>query len=99
MNCIQSKNNIYRNGQHHPDHSKKLLKDTGTEPTGKQILYRNDLYKFCLEKGLIHEGFRLGRTNREIAANINALKVIVQKNGLVDEFCRRREERKEPCES
>lgn len=99
MNYIQAKNNIYRNGQYHPDHSRKLLKDTGTEPTGKQILYRNALYNFCKEKGLIRDGFHLGRTKRDISANIKAFMTILQKNGLVDEFCRRSEERKEPCES
>ena len=86
MNYTQAKNNIYRSGQYHPDHSRKLQKDKATEPTGKQILYRNDLYKFCLEKGMVRDGFRLGRTNREISANINAFKTILHKNGMVDEF-------------
>lgn len=86
MNYIQSKNNIYRSGQYHPDHSRKLLKDTGTMPTGKQILYRNALYDFCKEKGLMRDGFRLGRTNREISANIKAFRTILQKYGMVDEF-------------
>lgn len=93
MNYTQTKINIYRSGQYHPDHSRKLLKDIGTEPTGKQILYRNDLYDFCKEKGLMRDGFRLGRTNRDIAANINAFKTIIQKHGMVDEFLERSKER------
>lgn len=93
MNYIQSKNNIYRSGQYHPDHSRKLLKDTGTMPTGKQILYRNALYDFCKEKGLMRAGFHLGRTNREISANIKAFRTILQKHGLVGEFIEKSKER------
>lgn len=93
MNYTQAKNNIYRSGQYHPDHSRKLQKDKATEPTGKQILYRNDLYKFCLEKGIVRDSFVLGRTNREISSNINAFRTILRKNGLVEEFCNRNKER------
>ena len=38
------------------------------------------------EKGIAGDKFRLGRTKREITANIKALITILKKHGLDDEF-------------
>ena len=86
MNTYHWKNNTYKNGEYHPDHSEAMAKEKRIEPTIKQVEYRDALYKFCVQNGLVKEGFKMGRTNRGISSSINALKTIIRKNGLADEF-------------
>ena len=88
MNTVHFKNNIYKSGDCHQSISKKILKENAKsiEPTINQVKYRDDLYEFCVEKGLVREGFKLGRTKQTIRSNIRALMTIIRKNGLVDEF-------------
>lgn len=56
------------------------------EPTMSQLEYRNALYHFCLQKGVIREGFLCGRTRMQVRSNISAFITILRKNGLADEF-------------
>ena len=88
MNRIHAKNNIYKNGKYIPAHRLKTQDEKAKEiePTRKQVEYRDDLYKFCVKKGIAGDKFRLGRTKREITANINALITILKKHGFADEF-------------
>ena len=88
MNTVQFKNNLYKNGGFSPNHSEKMVKDKlrSIEPTLKQLEYRDNLYKYCVQKGLVRDGFRLMRTKQGIKANIYALISILRKNGLADEF-------------
>lgn len=87
MNTYHWKDNLYKNGLWKPDHSKAMAveKARRSEPTTKQVEYRDALYKFCVQKGLIRYGFKLQRTNRGISSNIAALRTIIVKNGLADE--------------
>lgn len=88
MNTVQAKNNRYKNGEYAPNHTTAMVKDKATDinPTRKQWEYREALYKFCVQKGLVGYGFRVGRTKQAIKSNINALWSIIRKNGLADEF-------------
>ena len=87
-NLYQTKNNIFRNGEYAPDISKAMKKERATNivPSLRQEKFRNDLYKFCVQNGLIRDGFPLGRTKKQISANIRAFITILRKNGLHDEF-------------
>lgn len=88
MNFVQAKNNRYKNGEYNPNRSIQIAKEKASsiEPTRKQVQYRDALYKFCLQKGIVGEGFRIYRTKQGISANIRAFKSILRKNGLADEF-------------
>lgn len=88
MNTFQFKNNTYKNGEYDPSYSKRMVKDNAKsiEPSVKQLEYRDALYKFCVQKGLVREGFKLGRTKQNMRANISALIGILRRNGLMDEF-------------
>ena len=88
MNTYQKKDNIFKNGWYHPDHSKAMAneKKTSKVPTMKQVKYRDDLYNFCVQKGLLRDGFPLARTKQGITSNIRAFRTIIKKNGLEDEF-------------
>lgn len=88
MNTYQYKTNLVKNGEWQPNHSQAMVKEKGKsiEPTTKQAKYMDDLYNFCKQKGVIKEGFRLGRTKSGITSSINALITILNKNGLAEEF-------------
>ena len=88
MNTVHWKNNLCKNGEYAPDHSKAMMveKARSISPSCKQVEYRDALYKFCNERGLIRPGFKFRRTNRGISGNIQALITILQKNGLAEEF-------------
>lgn len=88
MNMEQAKHNRFKNGEYNPSHSKAIAKDKAKsiEPTQKQVQFRDDLYKFCLQKGLVKDGFRIYRTKQGINTNIRAFITILEKNGLADEF-------------
>lgn len=88
MNTIQWKNNLYKNGEYAPDHSKAMAVEKAKDisPSCKQAEYRDALYKFCKEKGLILHDFKFRRTKQGISANIQALISILRKNGLAEEF-------------
>ena len=88
MNFVHWKNNIYKNGEYHPDNSVALAREKGRNiaPTVAQAKYRDDLLAFCKEKGLIREGFKIRRTEQGISSNIRAFITILKKNGLDDEF-------------
>lgn len=94
MNEVQWKNNLYKNGWYAPSNSKAMIleKARNKTPSHKQIEYRDALYKFCCEKGLIRDGFRIYRTNRGISSNIQAFLTILRKNGFTDEFFSKRQE-------
>ena len=89
MNFVHANNNRYKNGEYKPlDHSLQIARDKARsiEPSIKQLQYRDNLYDFCLQKGIVREGFQLGRTKQGISSDIRALITILQKNGLTDEF-------------
>ena len=89
MNGIHAKNNRYKNGEynkHFADRYEMSKKERIKAPTMSQVEYRDALYKFCLEKGVILDGFLLGRTRTQIRSNISAFITILRKNGLADEF-------------
>ena len=88
MNMVQWKNNIYKNGEYNPDHSRQIAKEKAESivPTSKQVKYSDDLYDFCIQKGIVREGFTIRRTKQGINANIRALLSILRKNGLDEEF-------------
>ena len=87
MNGIHSRNNRYKNGEYNKHFADRYeMAQRNNEPTMSQIEYRDALYKFCLEKGVIREGFLCGRTRLQLRSNIKALITILNKNGLADEF-------------
>ena len=88
MNTVHAKNNRYKNGEYNPDHSLHIAREKAKsiEPTRNQVEYRDALYKFCIQKGIVREGFTLRRTKQGISANIRALISIIGKNGLAGEF-------------
>lgn len=87
MNQIHAKNNRYKNGEYNKHYADRYeMSQSRKEPTMSQIEYRDALYKFCLEKGVIREGFLCGRTRLQIRSNIKAFITILNKNGLAKEF-------------
>lgn len=87
MNNVHAKNNRYKNGEYNKHYADRFeMAQSNKEPTMSQIEYRDALYKFCLQKGVIREGFLTGRTRLQIRSNISALITILYKNGLADEF-------------
>jgi hypothetical protein len=88
MNTVQLKNNIYKNGEYERHISNRMAKEKAKaiEPTLAELKLRDALRKFCTEKGLIRDGFRIGRTKQGIRSNIHAFFTILEKNGLKDEF-------------
>ena len=89
MNQTHAKNNRYKNGEynkHFADRYEMSQKKRIKDPTMSQVEYRDALYKFCLEKGVIRDGFLCGRTRTQIRSNISAFRTILYKNGLADEF-------------
>lgn len=92
------KNNLYRNGEWQPNTSEAMAKEKRRSqvPSYKQYKYRQDLYEFCLQRGLFQKGgFPLARTKSGIASNISAFMTIIKKNGLVDEFLEGRKDNEE----
>ena len=88
MNEVHAKNNLFRSGAYNPSYSRELAKEKAKDivPSVAQTEFRDNLYKFCNEKGLIRNGFKMRRTKQGIASNIHALITIIKKNGLYDEF-------------
>lgn len=87
MNGIHSINNIYKNGEYNIHFADRFeMAQSNKEPTMSQLEYRNALYQFCLQKGVIRDGFPLGRTRSQISSNIRAFLTILYKNGLAVEF-------------
>ena len=87
MNGIHAKNNRYKNGEYNKHYADRYeMAQSRKEPTMSQIEYRDALYKFCLGKGVIREGFLLGMTRTQVRSNISAFITILRKNGLADEF-------------
>lgn len=88
MNEVHAKNNRYKNGEYNPSYSLIWAKEKAKsiEPSIEMLQYRDALYKFCVQKGLIRDGFKIGRTKQAIKSNIYALKTILRKNGLDGEF-------------
>lgn len=58
-------------------------------PSIAQKEYRDALYMFLREKGIVHDGFKLGKTRRMMHTNIRAFSTIITKHGLWDEWNRR----------
>ena len=89
MNTVHAKNNIYKNGEYKPlNHSTLMAKENARSicPSVKQVEYRNALFKFCVQNGLVSKDFPLGRTKERIRSNINAFLGLLRRNGLADEF-------------
>ena len=87
MNRIQSRNNLCKNGEYNKHYADRYeMAQSRKEPTMSQLEYRDALYKFCLEKGIIRDGFPLGRTRLQMRSNINAFITILEKHGLAKEF-------------
>ena len=88
MNRIHSKNNLFISGAYNPSYSRALAQEKAKDivPSTAQAEFRDNLYKFCNEKGLIRDGFKMRRTKQGITSNINARITIIKKNGLYDEF-------------
>lgn len=87
MNRTHARNNIYKNGEYNIHFADRIKAAQRTkEPTMSQLEYRNALYQFCLQKGVIREVFPLGRTRSNISSNIRAFITILNKNGLAKEF-------------
>ena len=87
MNGVHAKNNRYKNGEYNKHFADRYeMSQSRKDPTMSQIEYRDALYKFCVNKGLVRDSFRIGRTNREISANIRAFITILSKHGFADEF-------------
>lgn len=88
MNSVHARNNRYKNGEWNPSRATAIAraKASSIEPTQKQVQYRDDLYKFCIQKGLVGAGFKILRTKQGITSNIRALITILKKNGFDDEF-------------
>ena len=87
MNEIHAKNNRYKNGEYNKHYANRYeMAQSRKEPTMSQVEYRDALYKFCLAKCVIREGFLCGRTRTQVRSNISALRTILYKNGLADEF-------------
>ena len=88
MNEVHAKNNLFRSGAYSPSYSRELAKEKAKDivPSTAQTEFRDNLYKFCNQKGLIRNGFKMCRTKQGIASNIHALITIIKKNGLYDEF-------------
>ena len=87
MNGIHAKNNCYKNGEYNKHYADRYeMAQSRKEPTMPQIEYRDALYKFGLQKGVIREGFPCGRTRMQIRSNIRAFITILKKNGLEKEF-------------
>ena len=98
MNQTHAKNNRYKNGEynkHYADRYEMSQNRRSKEPTMSQVEYRDALYKFCLGKGIIREGFLCGRTRRQVRSNISAFITILRKNGLADEFYETQKQNKE----
>jgi hypothetical protein len=93
MNTVHLKNNSYKNGDLF-DRSKKIAKDKAksVEPSISQLKYRDELYKFLVEKGIVGDGFRLGRTKQAIRSSISALLTLLKKHGLDEEFFEKEKE-------
>lgn len=88
-NFVHANNNRYKNGEYSPlDHSLQIAKEKARsiEPSIKQLQYRDNLYEFCLQKGIVGEYFKLSRTKQGISSDIRALITILEKNGLAGEF-------------
>ena len=88
VNTVHVKNNRYKNGWYNPSYSNMIAKEKAKsiEPTQKMVQYRDTLYKYCLQKGLVRDGFKIRRTKQGISSDIRALLTVLRKNGLADEF-------------
>lgn len=91
MNTELKKQNMVAHGLYKADRVAAFAKDKATsiEPSVAQIKYRDELYKFVVEKGVAANNFKLGRTKKMIFKDINAFKTIIGKHGLWDEWKRR----------
>lgn len=91
MNTEQTICNMIAHGLYKADRVKAFAteKAKSKEPSVAQVNYRNELYKFGKEKGVVRDGFKLGRTKQDIGRDIRALWTIIDKNGLSDEWNRR----------
>lgn len=96
MNQTHAKNNRYKNGEYNKHFADRYeMAQSRKEPTMSQIEYRDALYKFCFGKGIIRDGFPLGRTRTQVRSNISAFITILRKNGLADEFYETQKQSKE----
>ena len=88
LNTEQSIQNAIAHGLYKTDHVMAIVKEQSRsiEPSVSQVAYRDALYKFLLEKGVVREGFPLGRSKSGITSNIRAYWTLIRKHGLVDEW-------------
>ena len=86
MNEVHAKNNRYKNGEYNKHYADRFeMAQSKKAPTMSQIEYRDALYNFCLQKGVISV-FPLGKTRLKVHSNIRAFITILNKNGLAEEF-------------
>ena len=58
MNKTHARNNRYKNREYNKHYADRYeMSQSRKEPTMPQIEYRDDLYKFCLEKALFERDF------------------------------------------
>ena len=97
MNRIQSKNNIYKNGEYNPSYSFMIAQENARNvvPSQQQVKFRNDLREFCVQKGIVQGNFLASKTRNGIRKDIRALLTILRKNGLDEEFFTRNAEPQE----
>lgn len=89
-NYFQSYGNAYKKGERIKtitDRQCYRLAHDGTI-SDKQMQYHTDLFNFLLDKGLVRAGdvFDKPRNKKDCMSKINALRTILYKNGLNDEF-------------
>lgn len=93
MNLIQMANNVYKSGSHKPNYRTTMaVKDHLNTPTQAQAKYRNALYKFLREKGLV-QGLQLYGDKQGMRSNIKAFLTIIERHGLMEERMSRKDER------
>jgi len=91
MNSMMTKRNMVALGLGERYNIDTFAKEKAAsiEPSVAQKKYRDELYKFVAEKGIVRDSFKLGRTKQMIGRDIRSLHTIITKHGLWDEWERR----------
>lgn len=90
-NTEQTVQNMMAHGLYKADRVAAFAMDKAKsiEPSVAQVKYRDDLYKFIVEKGVARDNFKLGRTKQMISKDIRSFWTIISKHRLEDEWNRR----------
>lgn len=91
MNREQTKQNMIASGRYKDERVVAYAKEQASNivPSIEQKEYRDALYMFLRGKGIVRDGFKLGKTRQMIHRDIRALYTIITKHGLWDEWNRR----------